>query len=486
MNLFLLLALILSPGLGFAEKAKTKVAFPKFTKDSFVVPPHVLALMKRKPDFIGPLTKAEHEAKYGISNSTSVDNSIAAIIEKNETLVPEKTETVVPEKTEILVTEKTEAIIPEKTETLVVEKTESLPISKPEVKPIIKESTPKAKEEIIVDVKKEESKLPPAEELIKETAMLTDAPYVPAAITRTKSALVTVDMEIKEHVMEIAKEIQYNVWTFGGRVPGKFIRVRHGDSVQFNLHNHQNNKVQHNIDLHAVTGPGGGAAVTGVLPGHTATFGFKALNPGLYVYHCATAPVAEHIANGMYGLILVQPHDYVKVDQEYYIMQSEFYTKQEQQAKGLKTFSMRKAVMEQPSFVVFNGHKDGLTRIKLTPNVGDKVRLYVGNGGPNLISAFHIIGEIFDKVYLEGNTSVVANNVQTTAVLPGGSTIVEFTADFPGQYVLVDHSITRTFHKGTLGLMQVEERASDKTPEAKENLKKIYSSFEARPDYRGK
>lgn len=212
----------------------------------------------------------------------------------------------------------------------------------------------------------------------------------------------------------------------------------------------------HNIDLHAVNGPGGGAEATNVAPGKTAIFNFKALNPGLYVYHCAAAPVPMHIANGMYGLILVEPAGGLpKVDREYYIMQSEFYTKGKTDEKGLQDFDQDKGVDENPTYVVFNGKKNALMGDKmLEAKVGETVRLYVGNAGPNLASSFHVIGEIFDRVYVEGG-SKINENVQTTLIPAGGAVIVEFKVEEPGEYVLVDHSIFRAFNKGAIGKLKV-------------------------------
>lgn len=290
----------------------------------------------------------------------------------------------------------------------------------------------------------------------EEKAVLTYAPEVPPPITRTSPTKVIVNLEVKEVEGLLSDGVKYVFWTFGGKVPGKFIRIREGDEVEFHLSNHPKNKMPHNIDLHAVTGPGGGAASSFTAPGHTSTFSFKALNSGLYVYHCATAPVGMHIANGMYGLIYVEPKEPLpKVDHEYYIMQGDFYTKGAYGKPGLQPFSMEKALAEHPDYVVFNGSVGAMTGDKaIQAKVGETVRLFVGNGGPNLSSNFHVIGEIFDKVYSEGGTKI-NTNVQTTTVPPGGSTIVEFKVDVPGTYIVVDHAIFRTFNKGALGMLKV-------------------------------
>ncbi len=287
-------------------------------------------------------------------------------------------------------------------------------------------------------------------------AVLTDAPAVPPPATRAATK-VRVDLEVQEVVLPISEGVEYTFWTFGGHVPGKFIRIRHGDEVEFHLKNHPDSKLPHNIDLHAVTGPGGGAAASFTAPGHESVFSFKALNPGVYVYHCATAPVGMHVANGMYGLILVEPEGGLPpVDREYYVMQGDFYTQGSYREPGLQPFDMARAIDENPTYVLFNGAEGSLVGDRaLTARVGETVRLFVGNGGPNLASSFHVIGEIFDRVYTEGGTRV-QEQVQTTTVPPGGAAIVEFTVEVPGTYILVDHALFRAFNKGAIGMLKVE------------------------------
>jgi len=292
----------------------------------------------------------------------------------------------------------------------------------------------------------------------EEKAILTAAPNVPPPIQRKNATKVIVNLEVREVVKRMADGVDYLFWTFGGEVLGLFIRVREGDLVEFHLNNHPSSKMPHNIDLHAVTGPGGGAASSFTAPGHTSQFSFKAMNPGLYVYHCATAPVGMHVGNGMYGMILVEPKAGMPpVDHEYYVMQGDFYTKGKFGEEGLQPFDMEKALDEKPSYVVFNGSVGSLVGDKaLRAKVGERVRLFVGNGGPNLTSSFHVIGEIFEKVYAEGGVKVSQEQVQTTIVPAGGSAIVEFKLEVPGTFIMVDHALFRAFNKGALGMLKVD------------------------------
>jgi nitrite reductase (NO-forming) len=298
----------------------------------------------------------------------------------------------------------------------------------------------------------------------QEVATVTSAPNVPPPITRTHATKVIVNLEVIEKTMRLADSVTYTMWTFGGNVPGSFIRVREGDLVELHLKNSANSTMPHNIDLHAVTGPGGGAKATLTLPGHESVLTFTALNPGLFVYHCATSPVPMHMANGMYGMILVEPKNGLpKVDREFYVMQSEFYTTGKYMQPGLQMLDMQKGIDENPTYVVFNGSVGALTGDNaLKANVGERVRMFVGNAGPNLTSSFHVIGEIFDNVYPEGGSSASEHNVQTTSIPSGGSAIVEFGVEKPGEYVLVDHAIFRAFNNGTLGMLEVKGKDNTK------------------------
>lgn len=271
--------------------------------------------------------------------------------------------------------------------------------------------------------------------------------------------IVRIYLKTHEVISEIAPGIYQNYWTYNNQVPGPMLRVREGDIIEITLENDRTSLHVHSVDLHAVNGPGGGATLTHVAPGETKKFKFKALNPGLYIYHCATPNVSTHNSHGQYGLILVEPANQTfalqKVDKEFYVVQGEFYTVGEIGKRGLAQFDSKALINGTPNYVVFNGKIENTPRLKA--KVGDTVRFYVGNGGVNLISSFHIIGEIFDKVYPEaaiGEGSTILKNVQTTAVLPGGATIVEFTLNVPGKYLLVDHALAR-MNKGAWAVLDV-------------------------------
>lgn len=279
---------------------------------------------------------------------------------------------------------------------------------------------------------------------------------VPPPLQRATSATVLLELTTKEVLAEMAPGVMMNYWTFDGTVPGPMLRVREGDTVELTLKNDPSSLHMHSIDLHAVTGPGGGATVTDVMPGESKTMTFKALQPGLYVYHCAHPNVANHMAHGMYGLILVEPVEGLPpVDKELYVVQGEFYTAGSRGTKGLQVIDAGKMLDGNPEYVVFNGRTGAISKDNITLKQGENVRMYVGNGGVNLVSSFHLIGEIFDTVYPEAAIgSEPHKNVQSTIVPAGGATIVEFTADVPGTYVLVDHALAR-LDKGAWGTLSV-------------------------------
>ena len=319
---------------------------------------------------------------------------------------------------------------------------------------------------------------------LREKAVLTAAPEVPPPIKRSQPAIVEVNFESSVKKVEIKPGIFYEYWTFNGQVPGPFIRVRVGDMLEVHHTNSDASGMPHNIDFHAVTGPGGGAPVTTVVQGEKRTSWFRMLHPGLFIYHCAAPPVMDHIANGMYGLILVEPKGGLsKVDREFYVLQSEIYgrfaekqqekqtdseaagkkdiweeeTKGTKEEAGLLQFSHEDGLAEHPKYVFFNGrYNRHVGEGALKAKTGERARIFFGNIGPNLISSFHVIGEIFDTVYREGDlVSPPARSIQTTLVPAGGATVVEFGVEVPGNYTLVDHAIFR-IEKGAVGFLEVQ------------------------------
>ena len=296
----------------------------------------------------------------------------------------------------------------------------------------------------------------------KVADIVRDPADLPGPLVRRGPELVKVSLETVEVTGQLDDGSTYHYWTYNGKVPGPFVRVRVGDTVEVTMKNADDSVMMHNVDFHAVTGPGGGAVATMAAPGESKGFTFKALQPGLYVYHCATPTVAQHIANGMYGMILVEPEAGLsKVDHEYYVMQGEIYTEQANGTKGELTESMDKLLAETPEYMVFNGAVNGLARKPLKAKTGETVRVYFGVGGPNKTSSFHAIGEIFDRAWsLASITSAPITDVQTLTVPPGGAAITEFKVEVPGKYLLVDHALSR-LEKGLKGIIEVsgEQRA---------------------------
>jgi nitrite reductase (NO-forming) len=288
-------------------------------------------------------------------------------------------------------------------------------------------------------------------------SIVRDPTDLPTTVGKRGPQRVKVDLETVEITGQLADGATYRYWTFNQKVPGPFIRVRVGDTVEVRLKNHDDSLMMHNVDFHAVTGPGGGAKATDAGPGESRGFEFTAINPGLYVYHCAVPMAAQHIANGMYGLILVEPEGGLpKVDREFYVMQGEIYTEQKIGAKGELTESYDKLVSERPEYFVFNGAVAALAKDKpLKAQVGETVRIFFGVGGPNFTSSFHVIGEIFDRVYNLGSlTTNPLNDVQTITVPPGGASMVEFKLQVPGKFMLVDHALSRV-ERGLVGILDV-------------------------------
>lgn len=288
---------------------------------------------------------------------------------------------------------------------------------------------------------------------------------IPAPLERTATTTDHIEITSKEVIAQLAPGVYQNFWTFNGTVPGPFLRVMEGDTVIVTLHNDESSLHHHTIDFHSVIGPGGGASVLMAMPGETKTLTFVPMHPGLYVYHCAEPDPAVHMSHGQYGLMLVEPTGGLpKVDKEFYVMQGEFYTTGELGKRGLQIFDAQAMLDGKPQYIVFNGRTGALTGTStLEANVGDTVRVYFGNGGVNLISNFHVIGEIFDHVYEDASiASTPLTNVQTTLVPAGGATIVDFTLRQPGNYVFVDHALARV-DRGAWGILHVTGPADTST-----------------------
>jgi nitrite reductase (NO-forming) len=298
----------------------------------------------------------------------------------------------------------------------------------------------------------------PPPQTVTEADISHLASDVPPPIGKRPPQTVRVDLVTVELEGRLAEGTTFGYWTFNGKVPGPMLRVRVGDTVEVHLKNADNSAMVHSVDFHAATGPGGGAVSTQTNPGEEKSFKFKALVPGLFVYHCATPMVAHHIANGMYGLILVEPEEGLPpVDHEFYVMQGEIYTEGAFGQHGSQEFNVEKLLNERPEYFVFNGSVGALSRLHpLQAKVGDTVRIFFGVGGPNYTSSFHVIGEIFDKVYnLGGVLSEPLRGVQTVTVPAGGAVITEFKVEVPGNYTLVDHALARA-ERGLIGILHVE------------------------------
>ncbi len=302
---------------------------------------------------------------------------------------------------------------------------------------------------------------------------VSNPPAVPPPITRTAPAIVEVSFDVVEGLSTIDPETGLQFETWGYRIsddgavvtgtPGPMIRARVGDVLRFTLTNPAGNQHPHNIDFHAVTGQGGGAAALTVAPGETATIEARMLYPGIFMYHCAYGDVPEHIAHGMYGGILVDPAEPLPAaDQEFYIVQSEYYTTPP--VDGVAGLDREAVTDEHPTHVVFNGAVGALAGDNaLTIGVGERARIFFVNAGLNLDSNFHPIGSHWDAVYPEGALLMPPiRGSQTTLVPAGGGVVVDLVGQVPSNLILVDHALTRTFDKGALGVISV---VGDPNPE---------------------
>ena len=259
-----------------------------------------------------------------------------------------------------------------------------------------------------------------------------------------------VDIAVSDQAVEIASGVQYQAWTFGKSVPGPVIHVRQGQTVNVTLTNH--GTMQHSIDFHAAITPPSLHYVD-IMPGESIKFSFVAKVPGAFLYHCGTPPVLLHIANGMYGAIVVDPATPLpEAAESYVLVQGEWYTSQV--AGKLMAGNYEKMQEMRPDEVVFNGAAFQYRDHPLTAKPGDLVRLYVVNAGPSLWSAFHVIGAIFDKVYPGGNPAQAIDGVSTYSVGPGEGAVFDLKLDEPGKYPFVDHAMAHAV-LGAIGVLQV-------------------------------
>jgi nitrite reductase (NO-forming) len=317
---------------------------------------------------------------------------------------------------------------------------------------------------------------------------VTYLPHVAALKPGNRTHNVRLDIVAQE--IEVAPDVRYVAWTFGGSVPGPVIHVREGDRVNFVMRNRSDEKVSitapdksdapflqqlaatnlqkavpaiapmhHSIDFHAATVAADDKWQM-ILPGQSIKFEWVANYPGVYMYHCGVPPVLQHVAMGQYGVVIVSPRDGYETDDEavnrYAVVQSEFYLKPGG-PDGLYALDYEAALKKQPSHVVFNGHVNALSTNPLMAKVGERVRLYFHNVGPNDQASTHVIGAIFDRVWYEGNPKNEWRGMQTALIGSSNGAVLEFIAPEEGRYVLVDHEFADA-SKGAVGQIVATSR----------------------------
>ncbi len=268
--------------------------------------------------------------------------------------------------------------------------------------------------------------------------------------------MVNVTLTAKVTVVQVAKDDEREAWTFNGNIPGPVIRVKEGDVVQFTLKNEADRV--HSIDFHAARTPWD-RHFQGIGSGTETTFTWKAEYPGVFYYHCGTDPMIQHIANGMFGAVIVEPrHPLVKADREYVIVQSEIYP---------SPFDVDAMMAGKPKLVVFNGRANRYLEEPLEAKPGELIRLHVVNAGPNHFSAFHVIGAVFDRVYASGNPKNVEYGIQTYTLPPGGGATFDLIIPEEGVYPIVTHSLQDAL-TGAIGTIRVasEEKMAAVAAEA--------------------
>ncbi|HWA13021.1 MAG TPA: multicopper oxidase domain-containing protein [Burkholderiales bacterium] len=288
------------------------------------------------------------------------------------------------------------------------------------------------------------------------------------------SAVKTVRLDTTHKIIEIAPGVKFSGWTFGDQVPGPTVRMRVGDKVRFSMTNRSDEPVpgvqltaapmMHSMDFHAaMVSPQD--KYRSIAPGQTIEFEFTPNYPGVFMYHCGTPMILEHIASGMYGTVVVEPRDGypTKVDREYVVVQSEFYAKPDPagrkvEGSPLYVLDGDRLRASQPTHIVFNGVHNGMVRQPLAAKPGERVRLYVLNVGPSKTSSFHVVGTIFDRVWFEGNPDNQFRGMQTVLLGSSNSAIVEFVIPEAGSYIMVDHHFANA-SQGAIGLISTEVQA---------------------------
>lgn len=300
----------------------------------------------------------------------------------------------------------------------------------------------------------EQSKSVPAPQEAKVINSILPGPIaegaapVPFAPVLSQSRSITVRLDVVHQVQEVADGVKMMVWTFGGQVPGPTVRVRQGDKVKFVMANRSSETAQvtppmpHSMDFHsAMVNPQDKFRSIG--PGQTIEFEFIAYYPGVYLYHCATPLMVEHLAHGMYGAMIVEPKEGypTHVDREYVLVQSEFYPKLngKKSKDGVTEIDSQAVAEKRPSIVAFNGRAFRHIQEPLKAKAGEKVRLFVLNAGPSNFSTFHVIGGVFDRTWIEGVPANELRGGQAVNLGPSNSAIVELLIPEPGKYDLVDH-----------------------------------------------
>ena len=305
---------------------------------------------------------------------------------------------------------------------------------------------------------------PPADVSHGEAPIGTAAAEPPPVLARLepapKTRLHRVRMEMRHAMVTIAPGVRYAAWTFGGNVPGPAIHVRQGDTVAFTLINRAN--IPHSMDFHAAEIAPSKYYVN-VMPNDSLQYKFVARVPGAFMYHCGTAPVAMHIANGMYGALIVDPAKPRPAAKEFVLVQSEFYMGKDAGADGVRILDWEKLLGLSPDHVVFNGRAGQYATHPIDVQPGELLRLHVVNAGPNRTSAFHVVGGIFDRVYQDGSQSSPLTGVQTVQVPVGSGSIFEVRLREPGDYPFVSHAFADAT-KGAVGVLRAL-RPGEKPPE---------------------